>query len=424
MIRLIGSLLKLGLLIAAVVWVADRSGRATIAWGDVLVETSTLALVVGVGMIAYASYTAARLVSGIQGIPSRLRMRRALARRKKGEKLLSRAVYALADDKKSRAKLFLGRAEKLLGPTPGVVLARTQAGALPALSGAEGDYGSPFAWREAVENSLQAGKLAQAQALAEKFAARHGDLALSKKLLFDVHARGGRWDQARQLLDDLRQIGALPRREARRMQAAVLAERARLDLERGHAVDAFEYAHHAGRLRPQWAPAIHLAAAALAAQNKPREAASLIARAWATSPHPQLGALYLSLYTGKNDLKKAEAVENMTRRAASHPASRLLRAEALFRAGIYAQARHWAAELAKTHPSRDVARLLSRVAGAEHDVAASQLWQARAVEAPPGEAWICSSCRQPHKDWQALCTNCHAFNTLDWEKQLAVIAAS
>jgi HemY protein len=422
LISLLSFFLKLGLLVAFAVWVADRSGKVTIEWQNMVVQTSTLMLVLSVVFIAMFSYSTAKLFAFFGGASYRMRMNQRLQRQRRAEKLLSNAVTALADEKKNRALGFLRRAEKLLGSSQVVDLLRQEAGEVPAIT-AQGDYSSPFAWREAIEKKLKDGRIAEARHLAESFMAKYQNLGLPKRMLFEVHAHEQNWGEALYMLDLLRETGDMPRIELRQARAAVLAERARLALEKSHGAETFEYARQAERLRPQWVPALWLAAKGLALQDKPREAAGLIERSWNSSPHPQLGTLYLSLKTGKNDLKKAQAAENLRRRAEDHPASHMLHADALFRASIYAQARFIAASLAKTHPSREVFTLLSQIEEADHHPAAAHDWHRKAAESPLGEAWICSSCRQPHKSWQALCSSCKEFNTLNWQIQPAVIAS-
>ncbi|HVY13573.1 MAG TPA: hypothetical protein VHB73_08435, partial [Alphaproteobacteria bacterium] len=223
------------------------------------------------------------------------------------------------------------------------------------------------------------------------------------------------------MLDGLRESGALPRSELRLARAAVLAERARIALERGQGSAAFEYARQADRLRPNWVPSLLLAGRALALQDRPREAASLIEKAWIISPHPQLGALYLSLKTGKSEARKAQSAEHLAKRSGNNPISRMLVAEALLKAGILAQARYTAKELAKEYPSADTYGLMARIEQADHQPAEAQIWRDRAAAAPPSEAWLCTSCRQPHKNWQATCSACKGFNTLVWEKPPVLI---
>jgi HemY protein len=112
----------------------------------------------------------------------------------------------------------------------------------------------------------------------------------------------------------------------------------------------------------------------------------------------------------------------MAKKAPASPASKRLVAEAMLRAGLLAQARFKAMDLAKDHPSRDVYGLLTRIENADHQPLAAQEWQAKAGDAPLGEAWVCDTCRQPHAQWQLICKSCDGFNTLGWHEQPALIA--
>src|SRR5262249_34804022 len=153
--------------------------------------------------IAMFSYSTAKFFAFFGAASYRMRMNQRLQRQRRAEKLLTSAVTALADEKNNRALSFLRRAEKLLGASQVVDLLRKEAGEFPAIT-AHGDYSSPFAWREAIEKNLKENRLAEARALAESFSAKHENLGLPKKMLFEVYAREQNWAEALHMLDLLR----------------------------------------------------------------------------------------------------------------------------------------------------------------------------------------------------------------------------
>ncbi len=105
----------------------------------------------------------------------------------------------------------------------------------------------------------------------------------------------------------------------------------------------------------------------------------------------------------------------MARKNPAQPASNLLQARALMRAGLWGQARHYANTLIKDHPGREAYELMAKIEESEnHDIMAAQDWRRKAAEAAPDDAWICENCKQPHGHWQANCASCKSFNTLGW----------
>jgi uncharacterized membrane-anchored protein len=87
----------------------------------------------------------------------------------------------------------------------------------------------------------------------------------------------------------------------------------------------------------------------------------------------------------------------------------------LTNAGLWGQARSYAKALADEHPCRDYYDLLAHIEEIQtQDKAAVAEWKNLAVSAPPDEAWVCTSCKQPHGEWQGSCASCYSFNTLSW----------
>ena len=41
-------------------------------------------------------------------------------------------------------------------------------------------------------------------------------------------------------------------------------------------------------------------------------------------------------------------------------------------------------------------------------------WLAKALTASQGPQWVCTNCRATHAEWSATCSNCDAFDTIDW----------
>lgn len=414
MIKLVAFLVRILVIVGLAIYIADRSGRVTIEWQDSVIETSTFVLIIAITLAVAAAIMLVRVADRIRALPARYRLHRQLREQKKGQYFLSQAIEALGMEKKRRAFSFLKRAEKFLGPSQFIDLVKSQTQPPNVATAALADYSSPYAWREAILQLLKEERMAEARALAERFANKHPALPLSRKLLLDIYMQSGDWDAAISALDQLRVGHVLPRKDIRTMKAAVFAERAREAILKANPREGFEWAMQADRLRASWIPAIQQAVAALAAQDKPREAASLIAQVWPNAAHPQLAHAFLALKTGKNDLKTAQEAEKIARKMPEHPASQLLLAKAFLRANLLGQARHYAGELVKLEPSRSAYLLLAAVAEAEHDRAAMDAAHDNAITAPPDAAWICRECKQPYAHWQALCKTCKGFDTLAW----------
>jgi hypothetical protein len=72
--------------------------------------------------------------------------------------------------------------------------------------------------------------------------------------------------------------------------------------------------------------------------------------------------------------------------------------------------------LVKEYPSRAVNHLQLRCTYPEKPDIVAQTESALAEE-----TWICSACRQPHRNWRAQCAGCHQVNTLQWSTPTEVV---
>ncbi len=412
-------ILKLIVLVFVAVWVAERAGKISFEWQDNVIETSAALALAGVALLMGVSYKIAKMIAAIHSTPRLYRMHAHLRQQRMGQKLLSDALSAFSEQKKGKGLKFLRKAEKLLGSSQVVDLVKIHVGdfvirEIPS-KGVVTEALSPYAWKQTIERYLRDDKTAQALQTAACFAEQHPHLPLAKKQLFDVHMRLGNGDKASQVLEQMRQQRVISRREWRDTKVAVLTERARDALEHGRATQALEWGLQAERIKPFWVPTVLQTAKALVMQDKAKEAANLIERAWPYCGHEQLGDLYLSLRNGRSDLQKAQEVERLAKRSPSNPASRLLVARALTKAGVWGKARSVALALVREQPRRDYYELLAQIEDiqTQNKVAVAQ-WKNLAASAPPEEAWNCGSCKQPHGEWRGACAACHGVNTLAW----------
>lgn len=405
-------------MVAAAIFVADRSGRVSIEWSNSIIETSTAILVAAVALLVLAGIFTMRMVDRVRAIPGAYRRHQQLQYHHKAHRILTQAVEAAALEKPGKASRLVKRAEKMLGPSHLIDMVKTQVA--PASIDGATEPVSPYAWREAVTHELRAGNLGHARDLAQRFVKKHPDLPQPKRLLLDIYLQSGEWSQALDALDQLRVGHILSRKEIRQIRAAIYTERAREAVRDGNPREAFEWAMQADRLRSAWVPAIYQAVAALAQQDRPKEAAHLISQMWPGAAHAQLGEAFLGLKTGRNEIKMAQEAEKLARKSPDHPASHALIAKAATRAGLWGEARRHAELWVREEPCRSAYHLLARIAETERDKPAAEQAARLAADAQPDAAWICDLCKQPHAQWQVQCMSCKGFDSLRWGTPLHV----
>ena len=202
------------------------------------------------------------------------------------------------------------------------------------------------------------------------------------------------------------------RRHARR-RALLLNQRAdKAAGEEGGEASAANYARQALAADPSLAPAACRLAAALVAGGKLRRAASVVEKAWAREPLPELARAYAGLRPGEEPLQRLRRIEKL---AAVHPhdvESHLAIAEAALDAKLWGQARkHLLAAVALRSSARPY-HLLARLERAEYkNEDAARAWERKAHEAPGDPAWICADCGHVSNDWSLTCPQCDAVDS-------------
>ncbi len=383
--------------------------------GRLVIDTSGAAAVVLLLVLVVALYVVLRLITGIIGLPRRIRRWRRERLRLRGERAMTRAMVALAAGEAASARHESARARRALGDTPRTLLLAAQA-------------------------ARQAGQDDEATALYETLARHREASFLGLRGLFQQAVGRNDWEGAARL--------------ARRAEAAfpgaawLRRERLAIALRRGAWSEALALAGPempraalaaaAAAAEPDPAAALRLArrafkddpsltAAALAyaerlrAAGKERAAQRALQVAWTANPHPDLAALALAPLT--EPMARFRVAGVLTAGRADDAETHLLLARTALEAGLIGQARHHA-EAARAHLSeRRLFLLLADIAereaeadehgaGAAREVARTALRDA--ALAAPDPVWHCATCAAPLPAWRPVCPACGSLGQVVW----------
>jgi HemY protein len=268
-----------------------------------------------------------------------------------------------------------------------------------------------------MQQKLAEGDTETAMKLAEKaFALKPRHVETQDRLL-QLQANAEDWKGARQTLNAKLRHGNIPRDLHKRRDAVLALAEARDLLVDGETARAREMAIEANRLSPELVPAAVMAARALIEQDKPKQAAKAIRRAWEAHPHPELAASFAEIAPEETTDERLERFQALTSVRPDDPETRMLKAELCIAAEDFPEARKALGELAETDPTTRVLSLMAAVErgmGAEDSVVRGYL--ARALSAPRGPQWICEACGTVHEVWAPVCSHCHAFDTMSWKR--------
>jgi HemY protein len=396
MLKALRFIIVAAVLLAVAWYVGNLPGDVTAHSGDYTVQTSVPAALLLLFCVALLFTILLRVLGGLRRAPGGFGSWRGGRRRKLGEIAVQRGLVALAAGDAAAAMAEAGRAKKLLGESPLVLLL-------------------------AAESARLAGKTAQAQAAFEKLTTHkemkflgHRGLLRSRLAAGDhekaaVHALaaedaypGSAWLKEKRLEIAVKQqnwanavgFARKPAEVAAFATAAAGAADNRL---------ALSYGKQAVKAQPELAPAVVAYAKALFANGKARAAKKALLSGWAVAPHPLIAQAYLEPVA--TPIERAQAAADLAAAKPAHPESHLVLAQTSLAANLPGEARRHA-EAAVKAGSNDgrAAAILGQLDGG-----AKTLMLVPAA-APLG--WVCSACHAPAANWQPTCPHCHRAGVL------------
>jgi HemY protein len=321
-------------------------------------------------------------------------------RQRLGEIATQRGIVALAAGDAKGAEAEAGRARKLLGNTPLVLLIAAESARLAGKS-----EQANAAFKQLTQHKELA-FLGHRGLLRHHLALGDHDTAAGHALAAEDAYPGGAWLQTQRLdiavkKQDFRAALGLTRKPAEIAALATAASAAASNPK-----DAFSYAKQAIKAVPALAPAIAAYAGALRRLGRDRAARSALAKGWAQAPHPMIAAAYLEKISAP--IERAQAAGDLAKANPGHPESELLLAETALAAQLTGEAkRHATAAIAAGLNDKRPYTVLATL-----DPNPDTITTAANAPAPK---WSCTNCAAETTDWTAACTNCGKPGTLLWK---------
>lgn len=424
--KIVGFLIRLFLVVAFVVWLADRPGHAQIVWRDYEIDTSAAVLALIALALAYAAVLLHRLWRFVWDGPRFWRLRREINRHREGEEILGRGLAAIAAGQPVEAGRLAVKARGLLGETPISRLIQAQAAQLAGdhktaktlfETMTQDSVTAVLGYRGLIMSALKESDFDEVSRIILRLEKTKIEVPWLQLIRFEMGARMQNWGLAAEALAKARKEKALPAPQADRQEAALLLARAKTALRDNGPKEALVFAERARKLAPDWTPAAIILAEAQIVAKHERAALRTIERAWEQETHPQLVPLALWAAGSPKPIEAYKQIKKLTRHTRDKPGSLMALGEAALKAGLWGEARHYLmAVVSKGSANQFSYQLLARLERLEtgQEVLASP-WLLKAVSSPPEPRWLCASCGAAHEDWQATCSFCGAFNHLSWD---------
>ncbi|WP_366658149.1 heme biosynthesis HemY N-terminal domain-containing protein [Fodinicurvata sp. EGI_FJ10296] len=432
MTRALYYIIKVAVLVAIAIWLAERPGDLEIEWQGYVVETTLGVALLALFVLIILCVVLYRLWRGLIGLPRLFGDWRHGSRRERGYKALTQGLVAVAAGDPDTAQKMARKADNLLQAPPLTRLLSAQAAQLRGDQDAAQRYFEEMLQSPETEFLGLRGLLNQTLGSSDttaalQYAQRAREISPQTRWViegcFELEVRHRKWDDALRTVSAGAKGGVFSEETARRHKAAIMVEQSREAETAGDTSGAKRLAQKAVGLVPDFVPAILRDAKLLITANQHKKARKLIERHWAGTPHPDLFAVYLdALPAGTDALARVRAVETLVAAAPSEPESLLVLAESELEARLWGQARSNLLKVETLRPTPRVYRRLAELERAEsNDVEAAQEWLAKVEESPPDPTWVCDACGTVTPTWTAVCNSCGTFNDLTWRSPIRVM---
>lgn len=271
--------------------------------------------------------------------------------------------------------------------------------------------------RGIMKQKIAEGDTEMALRLAEKAFALKPRHEETQDVLLRLQADRHDWKGARKTLSTKLKYGALPRPVHRRRDAVLALGEAREIVDEGKSIEAREAAIEANRLSPDLVPAAVMAARAYMERDQRRYATRVLKKAWSATPHPDIATAFAELEQDETPKERLKRFQTLTKQNPGHSETKLLLTELNVAAEDFGAARSALGDLPETMPNARVLALLAAIERGEGAPEAHvRAILTRALSAPRGPQWVCDNCHNVAGDWEPVCSNCGAFDTLSWRE--------
>ncbi|MFD2263330.1 heme biosynthesis HemY N-terminal domain-containing protein [Lacibacterium aquatile] len=415
--RLVLYCVKVSLLVALAVYLANEPGTVRIDWHGWRIETNVALLIVLILLLTLLAYGAALLWRLVRAGPRGWHRRRQAAKRDAGFAALTQGLIAVAAGDAEGARSAARKSFGALGDRPLALLLTAQAAMLDddevaARRSFEAMLERPetafLGHRGLAAADLKSGDLIAALEHVERAIRLKPKSRWALSTAVDLAARIGQWQALGDYVDAASAAKVLSPEDATRYRLLVALGAAEGAMAGGDAATAEVAADTALKHAPDAIPAVLIKARALLASGKPAKARSFIEKHWNAAAHPDLGALYIETLSEDNPLTAASRADALLKTAPERAESHLVIAELSRRAHLWGEARrHLLAAESDPATRHRVYSALAELEMAEHnDLAKADAWRVKAMAEQPQPAWHCVSCGSGASSWSTRCTAC------------------
>lgn len=428
MLRTLWFAIKVGLLVAAALWVVNRPGTAEIQWlgYDVRIHVGLALLILLFAVVVILFFF--RLVWDIGALLAAFRRWRRDRKKEAGFRALTLGLTAVAAGDVKQASAQAQRARRDMPEDGGLsVLLEAQAARLSGDDAAaqrhflrllENKDTAFLGLRGLLVNALEKHDYAQALELSRKARAMYPRQPWVLRMAYDLELRQRDWAEAQRTLKMAVRHGAVDREKADIDSIAIMLQQVDEDLQEGRDKVALAVLKRAFRARPSFVPSALRLAQMYIDRGKKRAAAKIIQKTWRSAPHPELAALWAQAIPDKAARDNAVRLKWFEDLVALKPDSaegQMAAAEEALEQGLWGAARQYMERAHELRPSARLYRLRARLAQAQGRSEEASLMLRRAADAPAEKVWTCAETGRIYERWSPVAQPHGSFNTIVWD---------
>ena len=429
MIKAIWFAVKIAVLVALAVWVADQPGSVRVESGAYIFNIQLgffLACLLGVVAASIFIY---QVIKTFVDFPKSLARYNQIKAREQGYIALTRGLTAVAAGDTKSAARYSKKANDLLAGDTGLPLlleaqtarleGREEDAAQSFVALLEDENASFLGVRGLLQSALDGGDDEAALGLAEKALALHPKQGWILKIAYDLQIRMRKFFAADKTLAKMEKAGVVSASDAQSDRVALMLEQADKDLDEGFEADAMLSVKKARKIAPDFpAPAMMLADF-YKRENKLAKARDVIKKAWKASPHGALVPVWMDVMddgAAGDKLLRLKWIQRLLKINPENATVQRMTGDAAMDAGLWGEAREYFERAEDIAPStalyQSLAKLAEKSGGSDESVRA---YLEKAAHAPSEKVWVCRESGNIYSRWSPIAQPHGSFNTIIWD---------
>jgi HemY protein len=428
MIRALWFLIKVGVVVAIAVWLAEQEGSIVIDWAPYKLTFHVGLFLFSLFVLLFLSNLLFSVIKGTLDLPKSLRRYKDITDREKGYRALTIGLTAIAAGDTKNASYQAHRARTFLKDEDGLVkLLEAQSA---RLDGQEAKAGQIFASlledknaaflgvRGLLQSAMDSGDYAGALELGRKGLSMYPKQAWLLKIVYHLEIRNRDWESARKTLFRLEKTGEIAVNKANSDRVAMYLAEAEDAQSRGDEKELYRNLQKAYKCDRRFVPGVMRLAEMFLKRGNKSAVIGMIEEAWKITPHPGLVPLWdrAAPASKKGDtVARVKWYERLLLLNPENVEGLLAMTDVLIQEGLWGEAKKYLQKADAVGPSVRLyklwARLEEKSTGNDEAV---KIWLEKASDAPREKVWICSETGHVYDRWMPVSDQGY-FNTIIWD---------